>query len=51
MTHLQFFHSYNAIPIRIDDFLKFLLPLPHPVVIDVLSLLVFHNAHGQRNEL
>lgn len=45
-SHLQFLHGYDAITVWINDILKLLLPLSNPVVIDVLSLLVLHGAHG-----
>lgn len=50
-SHLQLVHGDDAVAIRIDHFLELLLPLPDPVVVDVLALLVVHGAHGQRDEL
>lgn len=37
--------------VRINQFLKLFLPVFHPVVVNVLALLVLNSTHRQRDEL
>lgn len=50
-AHLQLLHGDDAVVVGVDDLLELLPPVPHPVIVDVLSLLVLHRAHGQGDEL